>query len=174
MSRVSDESYRESIWGIDPKDRPWFQLLTLIGGIAGSTILTLLELDSLSVGGAPSEAARNIILGIGASFVASGFIAWGILQAKDLIMPAGDILRRFAEKQRDKWYEESRQQGMKEGRQQGIQEGREQGRAEGRLEALREIYGPDYSDSQEGGRSQPPDSDNGNHKDSNDDNRGLD
>ena len=170
MSRVSDESYRESIWGIDPRDRSWFQLLTLIGGIAGSTILTLLELDSLSVGGAPSEAARNIILGIGASFVASGFIAWGILQAKDLIMPAGDILRRFAEKQRDKWYEESRQQGIKEGREQGIKEGRQQGR----LEALREIYGPDYSESHGGGHSQPPDSDNGNHKDSNDDNRGLD
>ena len=163
MSRAGDDGYRESIWGIDPKDRSWFQLLTLIGGIAGSIILTWLELDSLSVGGAPSEAARNIILGIGASFVASGFIAWGILQAKDLIMPAGDILRRFAEKQRDKWYEESRQQGIKEGR--------EQGRAEGRLEALREIYGPDYSESQDGGHSQPPDSDNGNHKDSNDGNR---
>ena len=34
-----DES-REAIWGIDPKDRQWFQLLTLIGGIAGSVVLT--------------------------------------------------------------------------------------------------------------------------------------
>ena len=154
MSRAGDDGYRESIWGIDPKDRPWFQVLTLAGGIAGSIILTLLELDSLSVGGAPSEAARNIVLGIGASFVSSGFIAWGILQAKDLIMPAGDILRRFAEKQREKWYEESRQQGIKEGR--------EQGRAEGRLEALREIYGPDYSESQEETLTKPPDSDKAN------------
>ena len=151
MSRAGDDGYRESIWGIDPRDRPWFQVLTLAGGVAGSIILTLLELDSLSVGGAPSEAARNIVLGIGASFVASGFIAWGILQAKDLTMPAGDILRRFAEKQREKWYEESRQQGIKEGR--------EQGRAEGRLEALREIYGPDYSESQEETLTKPPDSD---------------
>ena len=134
-------------------------MLTLAGGIVGSIILTLLELDSLSVGGAPSEAARNIVLGIGASFVSSGFIAWGILQAKDLIMPAGDILRRFAEKQREKWYEESRQQGIKEGREQGRAEGREQGRAEGRLEALREIYGPDYSESQEETLTKPPDSD---------------
>ena len=163
MSRAGDDGYRESIWGIDTRDRPWFQVLTLAGGVAGSIILTLLELDSLSVGGAPSEASRNIVLSIGASFVASGFIAWGILQAKDLIMPAGDILRRFAEKQREKWYEESRQQGIKEGR--------EQGRAEGRLEALREIYGPDYSESQDGGHSQPPDSGNGNHKDSNEGNR---
>lgn len=167
MSRAGDDGYRESIWGIDPRDRPWFQVLTLAGGVAGSIILTLLELDSLSVGGAPSEASRNIVLGIGASFVASGFIAWGILQAKDLIMPAGDILRRFAEKQREKWYEESRQQGIKEGREQG----RAEGRAEGRLEALREIYGPDYSESQDGGHSQPPDSGNGNHKDSNEGNR---
>ena len=159
MSRVGDDGYRESIWGIDPRDRPWFQVLTLAGGVAGFIILTLLELDSLSVGGAPSEAARNIVLGIGASFVSSGFIAWGILQAKDLIMPAGDILRRFAEKQREKWYEESRQQGIKEGREQGRAEGREQGRAEGRLEALREIYGPDYSESQEETLTKPPDSD---------------
>ena len=150
MSRAGDDGYRESIWGIDPRDRPWFQVLTLAGGIAGSVVLTLLELDSLSGGAVPSETARNIVLGIGASFVSSGFIAWGILQAKDLIMPAGDILRRFAEKQREKWYEESRQQGIKEGR--------EQGRAEGRLEALREIYGPDYSESQDEGHSQPPDS----------------
>ena len=74
-------------------------------------------------------------------------------------MPAGDILRRFAEKQREKWYEESRQQGIKEGREQGRAEGREQGRAEGRLEALREIYGPDYSESQEETLTKPPDSD---------------
>ena len=63
MGWASEDGYRESIWGIDPKDRPWFQLLTLTGGIAGSIILAWLELGSLS-GGAPSEAARNITLGI--------------------------------------------------------------------------------------------------------------
>ena len=69
------DDYRESIWGISPRDRVWFQILTLLGGTAGSVILTLLELDTLSSGTPASEVARNIALGIGASFVASGFIA---------------------------------------------------------------------------------------------------
>ena len=140
MSRDGDDGYRESIWGIDPRDRSWFQLLTLVGGIAGSIILVWLELDSRSSGAPPNEVARNITLGIGASFVASGFVAWGILQAKDLAMPAGDILRGFVERRRARWLEEGRRQG--------------------REEALREIYGPNYSNSREGSQSQPSDADN--------------
>ena len=66
------DEYRETIWGIRSKDRGWFQLLTLMGGTAGSVILTLLELDPLAADAPPNEVARNIVLGIGASFVASG------------------------------------------------------------------------------------------------------
>ncbi len=140
MSRASDDGYRESIWGIDPRDRPWFQLFTLVGGIVGSVILTWLELNYPSDGSTPSEVARNVVLGISASFVAAGFIVWGILQAKDLAMPAGDILRGFVERRRARWLEEGRRQG--------------------REEALREIYGPNYSNSREGSQSQPSDADN--------------
>ena len=117
MSRAGDDGYRESIWGIDPKDRPWFQLLTLIGGIAGSIILTWLELDSLSVGGAPSEAARNIVLGIGASFVASGFIAWGILQAKEMTMYIADWFRAAAERRQQRRSEEAYLRGYEDAQQ---------------------------------------------------------
>ncbi len=84
------EDYRETLWGINPKDRVLFQSLTLLGGTAGSIILTLLELDSISAGAVPSEVARNVVLGIGASFIASGFITWGLLQAKELPMSIGD------------------------------------------------------------------------------------
>ena len=87
------DEYRESIWGIRPRDRRWFQLITLLGGAAGSVILTLLEPDSLSSGTPSNEVARNIALGIGASFVASGFIAWGLLQGKELVMSLGDWFR---------------------------------------------------------------------------------
>ena len=132
------DDYRETIWGIRPKDRRWFQLLTLLGGTAGSIMLTLLELEVLSDRASVSEAARNIAIGIGASFVASGFITWGFLQAKELVMPIGDWIREANERRRERLREE----------------GREQGRREGREEALREIYGPDYSDSREG--SHPP------------------
>lgn len=116
MSRGSDDAYRESIWGIDPKDRPWFQLLTLIGGIAGSIILAWLELDSPS-GSAPSEAARNIILGIGASFVASGFIAWGLLQAKEMTMYIADWFRAAAERRQQRRSEEAYLRGYEDAQQ---------------------------------------------------------
>ena len=144
------DDYRETIWGIRPEDRRWFQLLMLLGGTTGSVILTLLELDSLSVGTAPSGVGRNIVLGIGASFVASGFIAWGLLQAKELIMPIGDWIREATARRRERLLEEGRQRGLEEGRRQG------------REEALREIYGPDYSGSQEGAHQQLPDSDSAN------------
>ena len=114
--RVMDD-YRENIWGIRPEDRRWFQLLTLAGGIAGSVILTLLELDSMSgdMGQGPSEVARNVVLGIGASFAASGFIAWGLLQIKELTMPIGDWIREANERRRERLRREGMQIGYKMG-----------------------------------------------------------
>ena len=153
------DDYRETIWGIRPKDRGWFQLLTLIGGTAGSVILTLLELGSLSYSAPVSEVARNIALGIGASFVASGFIAWGLMHAKEIPMLIADWIRDATERRRARWREEGREEGLEEGRRQG------------REEALREIYGADYSDSREGGHSQPPDEDNDNRTEGNNANR---
>lgn len=138
------DDFRESIWGISPRDRRWFQLMTLAGGAAGSVILTLLEVDSPATGSPASQLARNIALDIGASFVASGFIAWGLLQVKELFMPIGDWIREANERRRQRLREEGRQMGLK------------QGREEGRLQALREIYGADYSDPPEGGSGPPP------------------
>ena len=111
------DDYWESIWGIRPEDRRWFQLLTLAGGIAGSVILTLLELDSMSgdMGPGASEVARNVVLGIGASFAASGFIAWGFLQIKELMMPIGDWIREANERRRERWRRESFERGYEEG-----------------------------------------------------------
>jgi CBS domain containing-hemolysin-like protein len=128
------DDYRETIWGIDPKDRQWFQLLTLIGGTAGSVILTQLEISHGSV--APNQAARNILLGIGASFVASGFIAWGLLQAKELIMAIADWIRQDTARRRE------RQERLI---QQAIQQGYEQG----------------YADAQQGKPKHPPGDDPG-------------
>lgn len=100
------DDHRETIWGIRPEDRRWFQLLTLIGGIAGSIILTLLELDAQTAETAPSQTARNIALGISISFAAAGFISWGILQIKELTMPIGDWIREANEKRRRKLRQE--------------------------------------------------------------------
>jgi CBS domain containing-hemolysin-like protein len=110
------------------------QLLTLIGGTAGSVILTQLEVSHGSV--APNQAARNILLGIGASFVASGFIAWGLLQAKELIMAIADWIRQDTARRRE------RQERLI---QQAIQQGYEQG----------------YADAQQGKPKHPPGDDPG-------------
>ena len=134
------DDYREAIWGIDPRDRQWFQLLTLVGGLAGSSILTGLELVHGSVASTPNEASRDIALGIGASFIASGFIAWGILQSKELGMSIADWLKAINERNRAKLRQEGRQVGLQEGLQEGLQQGYEIG----------------YEDSQEGRAKQPP------------------
>ena len=97
---------RETIWGIDRNDRPWFQILTLVGGITGSVILTWLTLNNRPANGASDALAFNIVLGIGASFVASGFIAWGLLQVKELIMSIATWLKQRNARDREKLREE--------------------------------------------------------------------
>ena len=94
--------YRETIWGISPSDRKWFQVLTLVGGTSGSVILTILEFSYRSPSATPNEVAFNILLGIGASFVASGFITWGLLQAKELTMSMADWIREQTRKRRER------------------------------------------------------------------------
>ena len=157
------DDHRETIWGIDPKDRQWFQLLTLIGGIAGSVILTQLELAYGSAG--PNQVARNILLGIGASFVASGFISWGLLQIKELIMAIADWIRASTARRRERWEREARERlesELREARERlesELREARERLESElreAREEALREGYSQGYADAREGRPMQPP------------------
>ena len=122
MRGPDDAGYRETIWGINPEDRQWFQLLTLIGGIAGSIILTQLEIAHQSGNATPNEVARNILLGIGASFVASGFISWGLLQAKELLMAIADWIRRSTARREERWREEGRREGRREGYERGYED----------------------------------------------------
>ena len=131
---------RESIWGIDRKDRVWFQLLTLIGGTIISTALAALELIYRSAEATPNTVAQNIVISIGTGFVAAGFIAWSILQAKELTMAIADWIRDRTERNRQLLI------------QQGLQQGRQQGRLEGRLEG----YSMGYEDATKGKPPQPP------------------
>ncbi len=106
---------RETIWGINREDRPWFQLLTLLGGVAGSITLTALALNYGPPDNAPSETAGGIVLGIGGSFVSSGFIAWGLLQCKELIMSIAYWIKRRNAKNRAELIEQGYEQGYKTG-----------------------------------------------------------
>ena len=111
------DNYRESIWGIRPRDRKWFQLFTMIGGIAGSVILAVLEIKTGFPSVSPSETARNLVLGIGASFVASGFVIWGALQARELMSAVADWIREATQRRRERWRQEAYLQGYTDAQQ---------------------------------------------------------
>ena len=91
---------RETIWGINRKDRRWFQLMTLLGGTGGSATLVWLTLRYRADDDTPDVVAFSILLAIGASFVAAGFVAWSLLQVKEIAMPIGDWIREANERRR--------------------------------------------------------------------------
>ena len=101
---------------------------------------------------APNAVARNILLSVGASFVAAGFVSWAILQAKDLMMAIADWIREATERRRERLRDEGRREGRKEGRNEGLIEGRDEGRIEGRGEG----YLMGYGDGAEGKPPRPP------------------
>ena len=138
---------RESIWGIDRRDRRWFQTLTLVGGTVTSIVFGVLHFRYRSPSDTADEILLNLLLGIGAGFVASGFVAWGLLQLKEMAMAIADWIREATEKRRQRLIEQGRLEGRQEGRQEGIQIGREQGRVEG--------YEEGYIDGKEGNPPQP-------------------
>ena len=97
---------------------------------------------------APNAVARNILLSVGASFVAAGFVSWAILQAKELMMAIADWIREATERRRERLRDEGRREGCRE----GLIEGRDEGRIEGRGEG----YLMGYEDATEGKPLQPP------------------
>ena len=78
-----------------------------------SIMTVYLDLAYRPADATPNVVARSIVVGIGASFVASGFVAWGILQAKELIMAVADLIRDFAEKRKQKWEAEAEERRQK-------------------------------------------------------------
>ena len=131
---------RDNLWGIDSNDRRWFQALTLAGGAIASIIMAFLEIEYRAVDATPNTVARNILLSIGASFVAAGFVSWAILQAKELTMAIADWIRDANEKRKREL----------------VAEALERGRREGRREMRREIYMMGYEDRDKGKPPQPP------------------
>ena len=148
---------RDNLWGIDSNDRRWFQALTLAGGVIASIMMAFLEIEYRAGDAAPNTVARNILLSIGASFVAAGFVSWAILQAKELTMAIADWIRDANEKRKRELVAEA----LERGRNEGLIKGRIEGRGEG--------YDMGYDDGSEGKpRRRPPT--NGTNRDGNGDN----
>ena len=101
MNEDNRRADRETIWGINRKDRRWFQLMTLLGGTGGSAALVWLTLR-YRANDTPDAVAFSVILAIGASFVAAGFVAWSLLQVKEIAMPIGDWIREANERRRQR------------------------------------------------------------------------
>ena len=118
---------RDNLWGIDSNDRRWFQALTLAGGVIASIMMAFLEIEYRAVDATPNTVARNILLSIGASFVAAGFVSWAILQAKELTMAIADWIRDANEKRKRELVAEALERGRREGRIEGRGEGYDMG-----------------------------------------------
>ena len=118
---------RDNLWGIDSNDRRWFQALTLAGGVIASIMMAFLEIEYRAGDATPNTVARNILLSIGASFVAAGFVSWAILQAKELTMAIADWIREATEKRKRELVAEA----LERGRNEGLIKGRIEGRGEG-------------------------------------------
>ena len=94
-------------------------------------MMAFLEIEYRTDDAAPNTVARNILLSIGASFVAAGFVSWAILQAKELTMAIADWIREATERRRQRLRDEGRSQGLIEGRSEGYDMGyddRDQGK----------------------------------------------
>ena len=128
--RYNPSEDREDMWGIQRQDRRWFQLLTLIGGTAGSIGLTWLELAQGPEGATLNAEIRNIILGVGGSFIAAGFVSWGLLHTKEMLMAIADWIRESTEKRRQRIREEALRERLPQAREEGRQQGREEMRQE--------------------------------------------
>jgi len=74
-------------------------------------MMAFLEIEYRADGAAPNAVARNILLSIGASFVAAGFVSWAILQAKELTMAIADWIRDANEKRKQQLRDEGRIEG---------------------------------------------------------------
>ena len=131
MSEDNRSADRETIWGINRKDRRWFQLMTLLGGTGGSATMVWLTLRYRAGDDRPDAVAFSILLAIGASFVAAGFVAWSWLQVKEITMPIGDWIREANERRRQRLRDEGREEGRAEGRKEGHAAGFAEGHAQG-------------------------------------------
>jgi hypothetical protein len=106
------EDTRETLWGIKPADRPWFQTLTIVGGTAIAIINTTERLNG-SPGPAPEDPllyriATDIVTG----YVAAGLSAWTVLYCKEVVVTLADVIRRKAQEREDRRVREAEERAF--------------------------------------------------------------
>ena len=121
----------QTIWGINPKDRIWFSIITITAGTAWGASIVVTTIGAPGAENHISDILSDTATGIAGAFATSGFGAWTILAIKDGIMGIGDYFRQKADKEARKNQEKGRIQGREEGRTQTIRSLMSQAEASG-------------------------------------------
>ena len=98
---MSDRRRQESIWGINPQDRQWFEFLTAAAGLTLSIIAVALAIIYRPETATPYDVLQRCVLSIVTAFGAAGFTSWTILHTKEMLMSLADSIRRRT----DEWEE---------------------------------------------------------------------
>ena len=128
----------QTIWGINRDDRILFITMTVVSGTALASAFAVLTIMQRPPEQTEADLLFRLIVGIPASFTATGIASWAILNAREVIVFIGNSLRERTAKRRKALRDEGREEGLQEGREEGLQEGREEGRREARQEGRQE------------------------------------
>ena len=106
------EDTRETLRGIKPADRPWFQTLTIVGGTVVATINTLERLN-----GSPGPASEDPLLyriatDIVTGYIAAGLTTWAVLYCKEVIVTLADVIRRKTQEREDRRVREAEERAL--------------------------------------------------------------
>ena len=96
------EDTRETLWGIKPADRPWFQTLTIVGGTVVAIINTVERLNGSSDQVPEDPLLYQIATDIVTGYIAAGLTTWAVLYVKEVIVTLADVIRRKAQEREDR------------------------------------------------------------------------
>lgn len=107
-----EEDARETLWGIKPADRPWFQTLTIVGGTIVALINTVDRVNGASGATADDPLLYRIGTDIVTGYLAAGLTTWTILYVKEVIVTLADVIRRKAQEREDRRVREAEERAM--------------------------------------------------------------
>ena len=136
---MSDRRRQESIWGINPQDRQWFEFLTAAAGLALSIIAVALAIIYRPETATPYDVLQRCVLSIVTAFGAAGFTSWTILHTKEMLMSLADSIRRRTDEWVERRVQERVQERMTDARQEVQEEVRQEVQAEVRQEVQAEV-----------------------------------
>ena len=107
----------QTIWGIDRADRILFITMTVVSGTALASAFAALTIAQRPPEQTEADLLFRLIIGIPASFTATGIVSWAILNAREVIVFIGNSLRERTAKRRKALRDEGREEGRQEARQ---------------------------------------------------------